>query len=120
MKLWKVIMIGLISVSLITLIGCGKTEEQPAEEPEEEVVAEAAVVDHTPAGEELGMEATCAVCGMVLTVEEGTPAVEYEGATYYFCTAEEKATFAANPDMYLAEPEEEGTTQEMEGEGGTE
>lgn len=122
MKLWKLVIIGLISLSLLALVGCGKSEEQPAEEPEQEAeMAEPAVmaVDHTPAGEELGMEATCPVCGMAVTVEEGTPAVEYDGQVYYFCNVADKDAFAANPEMYLAEPEEGEPTEETEGTGDT-
>jgi len=122
MNLWKLCVIGLMTLSMLALIGCGKAEEQPAEEPEQEAeVTETAVmvVDHTPAGEELGTETTCVVCGMTMTVEEGTPAAEYDGAVYYFCNAAEKDAFAANPEEYLAEPEEGEATEEMEGEGET-
>lgn len=125
MKLLKLVFIGLVALSLLSLVGCGKSEEQPAEEPEQEAemteTAEPAVMvmDHTPAGEEIGMEASDPVCGMAVTVEETTPAVEYDGQVYYFCTAADKDTFAANPEEYLTPSEEGEMTEEMEGEGDT-
>ena len=120
MKLWKLLIIGILSISLLAVVGCGGAEEEPAEEPPEEAeVTETAVmvVDHTPAGEELGMEATCPVCGMTVMVEEGTPAAEYDGEVYYFCNVADKEAFAADPEMYLVVPEEADTTEMMEGGG---
>jgi YHS domain-containing protein len=119
MKLWRLVIVGLISLSLLALIGCGKSEEQPAEEPEQEAeMTETAVmvVDHTPAGEELGMEVTCPVCGMAMTVEEGTLAAEYDGEIYYFCNVADKDAFAADPEAYMAESEEGEGAEEMESE----
>ncbi len=105
MKLWKVLVIGMLALALLALIGCGKSEEkEPATQQQEEVATTPAVTDHTPAGDEIGTEATCPVCGMKVTVEATTPSAEYDGKTYYFCSPGDKETFAANPEMFTKMP----------------
>ncbi len=119
MKAWKLLAVFIFSVALVTLIGCGKAEEQPAQKAEPEPVpVEKTIADYTPTGEDIGTEAACAVCGTTLKVSETTQAVVYDNAVYYFCTAEEKAAFAANPEKYVTGVEEVGTEAEPEGETG--
>ena len=106
MKLLK--LLGLMALALCVVIaaGCGGEAEQepvetpPAVEPEAPVVA-----DYTPTAEEIGTEVTCAVCGMAMAVTEEMPAVSYGEKTYYFCNADEKAQFVANPDEFIAKLE---------------
>lgn len=43
------------------------------------------------------------VCGMTVTVSERTPAVEHEGATYYFCCGGCAAKFREAPAGFLAD-----------------
>ena len=124
MRLLKLLLIGLVATSLLMLVSCGGAEDQPAEEPEQEaemgeVVEEAIMaVDHVPLEEEFGTEATCPVCGMTVTVAEGTLAVEYDGDIYYFCNVADKDAFAANPTEYLMETEDVEATEEVEGDAG--
>lgn len=113
MKLWKVVWIFAVSIALIMLVGCGKAEEEPAEETETTPAVEEAkvVADYTPTEEDIGLEVACAVCGMEMTVTAEMPAVTYDGETYYFCNAEEKAAFAANPEEYLTTEEAPAETE---------
>ncbi|MCP4566467.1 MAG: hypothetical protein GY841_02670 [FCB group bacterium] len=116
MKTWKLLGLGVLALALVLFIGCGKAEEKPAADPTPEPVEVAAAVDHTPTAEEIGTEITCAACGMAMTVTETMPAAMYEGQTYFFCNAEEKAAFIADPAKLLTTPDsvktevEEGST----------
>ena len=119
MKAWKVLAVFIFAVALVTLIGCGKAEEKPAQKTEPEPVpVEKTVADYAPTGEDVGTEAACAVCGATLKVSETTPAVVYDNEVYYFCTAEEKAAFAASPESYVIEVEDIDTEAEPEEETG--
>lgn len=114
MKMWKLLVIAMAALVLLLLVGCGKSkeEQQPATQQQEEVTTKPTVADHTPTGDEIGTETTCPVCGMSVTVAEGTPAVTYEGKNYYFCSASDKETFAANPEMFMEKAAD--TTGQME------
>ncbi len=120
MKLWKLLVIGLLALALMALIGCGKSEEkQPATQQQEEVATKPAVTEHTPSGDEIGTEATCPVCGMTVKVEPTTPSAEYDGKTYYFCSQHDEEAFAANPEMFTKAPEDTtGAAEEMQEGGG--
>jgi YHS domain-containing protein len=115
MKAWKVLAVFIFTVALVMLIGCGKAEEQPAQEAEpESIPVEKTVADYVPTGEDIGTEAACAVCGAALKVSETTPAVVYDNEVYYFCTAEEKAAFTAAPQNYVTGAEGIGTEAKPE------
>ena len=108
MKYFKLVLVIALSCLVIFLAGCGSKEEQPVEKPEAtpaETVAEA--VDYTPTAEQLGTEFVCPVCGMKMKVAEDTPALVYEDEVYYFCNADEKAQFAANPVEFITKMKEE-------------
>ena len=49
---------------------------------------------------DLGTKTTCAVCGMKLTVDSTTPAAEYEGKNYYFCSSIDRDTFLKDPAKF--------------------
>ncbi|MFQ6054734.1 MAG: YHS domain-containing protein [Methanosarcinales archaeon] len=49
------------------------------------------------------------VCKMDVNEETAEHKTEYEGKTYYFCAADCKSTFEADPKKFL----EEGETMEM-------
>jgi P-type Cu+ transporter len=40
------------------------------------------------------------VCGMEVTPETAADSAEYEGQTFYFCSAGCRATFESNPEKY--------------------
>lgn len=40
------------------------------------------------------------VCGMEVTPETAADSVEYEGETYYFCSAGCRAAFESSPERY--------------------
>lgn len=42
------------------------------------------------------------VCGMEVTPETAADSAEYEGQTYYFCSAGCRAAFESNPEKYTA------------------
>lgn len=123
MKKFNLLMVLFLTSLLIIASGCGTKEEEPAETPEpatEEPVAVAA--DYTPSAEQIGMEAVDPVCGMKVTVAEDTPALVYQDEVYFFCSAEDKASFAADPESYMMKEgaEAEGEMMMEEGEGETE
>jgi YHS domain-containing protein len=80
MKIWKLVGVMFVCLMLVSLIGCGKAEEEPVTEAEPEPVVEA-----------------------IAAVE---PAAMYDGKAYFFCGAEEKAQFMADPEKMLNPPEE--------------
>lgn len=41
------------------------------------------------------------VCGMLIETSEAAASYELNGQTYYFCAAEERDVFAADPSKYL-------------------
>jgi len=107
MKIWKLLGVTVVCLALVALVGCGQAEKEP--EPETEVepaVTEMVAVDYAPSAEEIGTEIACAVCGMKMAVTAEMPAVMYDGKPYYFCSAEEKAEFAAAPKDYLIPTDE--------------
>jgi P-type Cu+ transporter len=40
------------------------------------------------------------VCGMEVTPETAADSAEYDGQTYYFCSAGCRASFESNPEKY--------------------
>ncbi|MFH0931711.1 MAG: YHS domain-containing protein, partial [Candidatus Zixiibacteriota bacterium] len=59
--------------------------------------------EHKIAKEEIGKEFTCVVCGMKVKVAKKTPALDYKGKTYYFCSAGEKMPFSKDPEKYITQ-----------------
>lgn len=118
MKIWKMMGIIVISLALVSLVGCGKAEQEP--EPETEITPEPAVteevaVDYVATAEEIGTEITCAACGMAMAVTADMPAVTYAGVNYWFCNADEKAEFVAAPEKFLkSEAVEEAVDEAQE------
>lgn len=74
------------------LVGCS-SETMPPPTP-------VVVQPHTVADTEVGTQVTCAVDQMEVTVAKITPAVNYEGKTYYFCNAADMDKFKADPTKY--------------------
>jgi YHS domain-containing protein len=74
----------------IILSGCGEQELKPQFEI------------HQITQEELGKKIVCPICGMEITVSTQTPALEYKGQVYYFCTVDEKAQFMKTPEEFLS------------------
>lgn len=66
--------------------------------------------------EELGKKFICPICGMEITVSTQTPALEYKGQIYYFCTEDEKAQFMKTPEEFLSK-EETISEEEIEAAG---
>jgi xanthine dehydrogenase accessory factor len=54
------------------------------------------------------------VCGMDVTVDESTPAVEHSGETYHFCGQGCADAFAADPGRYVEAPDGTENTTETE------
>ena len=55
----------------------------------------------TEGRKKVGEEFTCPIDGMRMTVTENTPATEYRGKIYYFCSEEDKQTFLQDPERYV-------------------
>ena len=95
----------LLSLALLFLVfsGCEKRESSPQ------------LKAHRVTQEEIGKESVCPVCGMKISVSSQTPAVNYEGKIYYFCTEQEVNQFRKDPSKYnSSEKKEEKTTFEPE------
>lgn len=118
MRILKLLGFMALTLLIVFAMGCGGEEEKESTQtqPETETVT-LVVTDYTPTAEEVGTEVTCAVCGMTMLVTETMPAVTYDGKTYYFCNADEKAEFVAKPVDFIAKMESavEETTEEVEG-----
>lgn len=54
----------------------------------------------TEGRKKVGEQFTCPVDGRRMTVTEHTPATEYLGKTYYFCTQQDKEAFLKDPARY--------------------
>lgn len=54
----------------------------------------------TEGRKKVGEAFTCPVDGKQKTVTEHTPATEYLGKTYYFCTQQDKEAFLKDPERY--------------------
>jgi len=52
--------------------------------------------------EELGVKTVCPICGMEITISAQTPALEYKGQIYYFCTEDEKDQFMKDPEKFIS------------------
>jgi YHS domain-containing protein len=65
----------------------------------------AQVTEHKITKQVIGKEFTCPVCGMNVKVAKNTPALDYKGKTYYFCSAGEKMPFSKNPEKYVSAEE---------------
>jgi YHS domain-containing protein len=79
---------------LVFFSGCGEKE------PESQFKA------HKISQEELGVKTVCPVCGMEITISARTPALEYKGQIYYFCSADEKDQFMKNPEKFISKEED--------------
>ena len=107
MKYLKILVTVLLSLTLLFAMGCSKadkTETAKTEPVVEEVVLAAA--EHVPTAEEIGTESVCSMCGMAVTVTETTPSAEYDEKSYFFCSADEKEKFMADPVKALETPSE--------------
>ncbi|HVP35972.1 MAG TPA: YHS domain-containing protein [Terriglobales bacterium] len=63
----------------------------------------AQVSEHQITKQEIGKAFTCPLCGMDGKVAKNTPALDYKGMTYYFCSAGEKKSFSKNPEKYVVQ-----------------
>lgn len=61
------------------------------------------VTEHKIAKAEIGKEFTCVLCGMKVKVAKNTPALDYQGKTYYFCSSGEKMPFSKEPERYISQ-----------------
>ncbi|MBI4518079.1 MAG: YHS domain-containing protein [Deltaproteobacteria bacterium] len=55
------------------------------------------------AGARPGDEIACAIDGMKMRLSADTPAAEYGGKTYYFCSDAEKQKFLQQPQQYIGD-----------------
>jgi len=93
---------------------CPNGEKQFKEDPAKLLAAEPGEL-HQHGEEEMNMEqeenATVLdpVCGMTVTKEGAEHTFEYNGKTYYFCSAGCKEKFMNNPEEYLKDAQEQVT-----------
>ncbi len=60
------------------------------------------VSNHKITKEEIGKSFTCVMCNMKMKVSKNTPALDYQGKAYYFCSAGEKESFSKEPEKYIS------------------
>jgi xanthine dehydrogenase accessory factor len=58
-------------------------------------------LDEASNAEPAGSEAVDPVCGMTVTTDQAGRPLDYEGVTYYFCSAGCRAEFESNPASYV-------------------
>ena len=58
-------------------------------------------VEHKIQKEEIGKKEVCVMCKMTVVVSKKTPALDYQGKTYYFCDKNEKKEFSRNPQAFV-------------------
>jgi YHS domain-containing protein len=63
------------------------------------------ISNHKITKEEIGKDFTCVMCNMKGKVSKNTPALDYQGKTYYFCSTGEKESFSKEPDEYISSEE---------------
>ncbi|MFH0931838.1 MAG: YHS domain-containing protein [Candidatus Zixiibacteriota bacterium] len=94
MKRLSLLLIIVIGVTFLYLSFANLSAYSGEEKPK--------ATEHKIAKEEIGKKFTCAMCKMKMKVAKNTPAVDYAGETYYFCSSGEKKLFSKDPEMYLA------------------
>ena len=72
-------------------------------------------VEHKIKKEEMGRKQVCVMCNMPITVSKKTPALDYQGKTYYFCDKNEKKEFSQNPEKYVSTVDSTQTTSPQYG-----
>jgi len=82
------IVLTLAAVALV--VGCGQKEEQTQQ-----------MQESTPEGQVVSEKIFDPVCGMQIGSETSYKA-EYEGKTYYFCSAECHEKFMQAPEKYMS------------------
>ena len=86
-----------------------KTPEKYAtQESTDSLTTATSYVEHKIADEELGKEATCPVTKKSFKISKETPAIDFQGETYYFCCPGCSNKFMASqsaPDSLKVEPD---------------
>lgn len=107
--MWKkALTLLVVAVVLVGVVaGCGSRKEEP-------VVEETSRMDKPQVA-----TAVDPACGMNVAMTEDAITYEYEGETYYFCSADCKADFVADPGKYMEKMHEEMEEHQegMHGEG---
>jgi YHS domain-containing protein len=92
-------------VIFLAVLGCGKSDNHESEVQEQmsapdSTISEAQIYHVT--ADEVGMDVTDHVCNMDVVTTESTPAVEYDGKIYYFCSEYCQKEFMKDPQKYAA------------------
>jgi len=95
----------MLTILPFFILGCGNSQQQQGKQEDKTLSSKVAV--HKITADETGTASSDVVCGMKVTVTNMTPAVEYDGKTYFFCSQHCRDTFAAHPDEYESGEEEE-------------
>ncbi|MEK7449147.1 MAG: YHS domain-containing protein [Planctomycetota bacterium] len=101
MILWGVLMMP----GLWFLMGCSeeKTPVSPSAQPVAPKVTGAEVTVHQIAESEVGQEVACPVMTTSkFKVKKTTPAIDYQGKTYYFCCGDCLELFKKEPAKYIS------------------
>jgi YHS domain-containing protein len=91
-----VVLMGVMLVS--TACGGGKASEPPPTAPSGDAAIKA------PGDAKLGDTTRCPVSGDEFVVDVQSPKSDYQGSTYYFCSANCKRKFDATPEKFAAPP----------------
>ena len=106
MKIWTTLFVAVVlSVGLLVLNGCKKSEPAPTETSSETMQGmqehehAAMTAEETAKAAAAGEQTICPVMGNPINKDVF---VEYEGKKVYFCCPECKAKFNADPEKYIA------------------
>ena len=83
----------LVVMAGLAAYGCGGGKDTPSPQPNATLGEEQADSVHTERDP---------VCGMFVDPKTAHKS-DFEGKTYYFCSAEDKAKFDKEPDRYLSQ-----------------
>ncbi|MGO9450506.1 MAG: YHS domain-containing protein [Candidatus Binataceae bacterium] len=88
-----------LSIASLALLTCLILVASPTAPAMAQEAAAAKVLNAVPAAD-VGMKTTCSVCQMKITVRKDSPAAEYQGKNYYFCSDWDRDTFIQDPQKY--------------------
>jgi YHS domain-containing protein len=83
-----------------SMMGMGASEGRRGRQGLADTSREELTQPLTEGRKKVGEQFTCPVDGRRMIVTEHTPATEYRGTTYYFCTQQDKEAFLKDPEQY--------------------
>jgi YHS domain-containing protein len=109
-------MLKQLSIASLALLTCLILVTSPTAPAMAQETAAAKVLNAAPAAD-VGMKTTCSVCRMKIMVRKDSPAAEYQGKNYYFCSDWDRDTFVQDPQKYAQANQPPAAANMPEGNG---